>query len=240
MDCFEIKARLLLKYDIDYKKSLQPLSKLISSSLYKSPLKEIHSRKGFKYYSFSNLLKISPKGIYKKGENGFIVRTISEKIAKELSKALFLYEDDFFTVKEVSIKKISRKPINYLISLNPVIVTYTPKNSRPRQWTSESEAGVEYLIESLHKNLVKKYESFYNEKLESEDNFIEFLQIKNAKPLSIFYDKNGKEFRLLGNKLFIVPKNDENSQKLAFTALCTGLGEKNALGGGFCMGGWRR
>jgi len=41
--------------------------------------------------------------------------------------------------------------------------------------------------------------------------------------------------RLFGNKLKIVPNEDETSQKLAFVALSCGLGEKQSYGGGFCL-----
>ena len=48
--------------------------------------------------------------------------------------------------------------------------------------------------------------------------------------------KDGGFIRFFGNKLRIVPNEDELSQKLAFTALACGLGEKNSYGGGFCLG----
>ena len=236
MNCYQIQIELFLKFQIDHKRSLEPLSKLLSSCLYKISLKTLHEEKGFKYYTFSNLLKISKSGVYQKGENGFIFRTADEKTAMELMRVLFEYEDEYFKVKEISLKKISQKPIKSILSVNPVIISYTPKNSKARQWTFESERGVEYLLEQLHKNLAKKYESFYQEKIPKNRNFIEMIQLKNQKPLSIYYHKDSKEFRLFGNKFYIVPKDDTISQKLAFMALSSGLGEKNALGGGFCRG----
>jgi len=236
MHYFEINITLLLKYEIDYKRSLEPLSKVISSSLCKTSLKELHKRNSFKYYVFSNFLKISSNGIYPKGKNEFLFKTADEKTATKLLQVLFDYEDRFFKIEEISIKKVSQKPIKSLLSINPVIVTYTQKNSKPKQWTFESEIGLEYLIDNLHNNLIKKYEGFYGQKIPKCKNFIEMIQIKNQKPLSIFYHKNEKEFRLFGNKFYIVPKDDELSQKLAFMALSSGLGEKNALGGGFCRG----
>ncbi len=239
MNLFEIKVSLILKYEINYIRSLEAISKLISSALCKTSLKELHNKKDFKFYSFSNFLKIFSDGIYKTGENEFLFRTPDERILKELSGTFFGYEDEFFKIKTVSIQIISKKPIKSLISLNPVIVTYTPKDSKPLQWTFESEAGLEYLLKTLHNNLIKKYEIFYNEKLPDTDNFIEMIQIKNQKPLSLVYHKNQKEFKLLGNKFYIVPKENEISQKLAFLALSAGLGEKNALGGGFCKGYFR-
>ena len=42
-----------------------------------------------------------------------------------------------------------------------------------------------------------------------------------------------KKGKIYGNKLFIRPKSDEISQKLACLAIAEGLGEKNPLGYGF-------
>ena len=85
---------------------------------------------------------------------------------------------------------------------------------------------------------MKKYELMTGEKIEMNESFIQLFSILNKKPLKVVYehkDKGGRVF--LGNKFKIVPNDDDNSQKLAFTALACGLGEKNSLlGAGFCLG----
>jgi CRISPR-associated endoribonuclease Cas6 len=82
----------------------------------------------------------------------------------------------------------------------------------------------------LQDNLLRKYEMIYNEKLNPENNFIEYFQIKNNKPQTLFF----KSIKFFGWKLYIIPRNDEISQKLAFIALGSGLGHKNSsVGGGF-------
>jgi CRISPR-associated endoribonuclease Cas6 len=47
--------------------------------------------------------------------------------------------------------------------------------------------------------------------------------------------KDNKDIRFFGNKLRIIPNEDEVSQRLAFTAFGCGLGEKNSYGGGFVL-----
>ena len=91
-----------------------------------------------------------------------------------------------------------------------------------------------------HDNLEKKYKSFFGEEIaldSAAQNFIQLLELKNRKPQTIKVKKDGGFIRFFGNKLRIVPNEDELSQKLAFTALACGLGEKNSYGGGFCLGG---
>ena len=86
-------------------------------------------------------------------------------------------------------------------------------------------------MQALHNNLVKKYKDLFGD-IETDENFIELLEIKNRLPIAMKY-KNG---RIYGNKFFIRPKGDAVSQKLAFMVLADGLGEKNSLGFGFCKG----
>jgi CRISPR-associated endoribonuclease Cas6 len=68
-------------------------------------------------------------------------------------------------------------------------------------------------------------------------NFIQLIELKNRVPQNITITKDGKKIRFFGNKLRIIPNEDNVSQKLAFTALGCGLGEKNSYCGGFCI--WR-
>ena len=63
------------------------------------------------------------------------------------------------------------------------------------------------------------------------------MEINNQKPAVIVYEKDGKEIKFLGNKFKLIFNDDELSQRLAWTSLSCGLGEKNALvGAGFCVG----
>ncbi len=231
MQYFELKIELTLKSSIPFQKSLEPLSKLISTAIMNSSFKELHKKRGFKYYVFSNLVEISEDKVYKAGKNSFLFRTPNEKLATQVAKSLFGYEDNIFKTNGISQKTIVYQYINSLITLNPAFVTFT-KESKPKFWTFFEDGDIIFLIKALHNNLVKKYESFYGEKLDCKDNFIDYFQIKNHTPQTIFY----KGAKFFGNKFYIVPKSDEVSQKLAFMALSCGLGEKNSIGGGFCVG----
>jgi len=104
-----------------------------------------------------------------------------------------------------------------------------------RFWMKEDE--IMLLQNQLQQNLLNKYKSFYGEELQPQQNFIQLLELKNNRAQTIkLTNKNGKSYRLFGNKFRIIPNEDEVSQKLAFLALAVGLGEKSSYGGGFCVG----
>lgn len=230
MQYYRLKIDIDVRTSLHFQKSLEPLSKLIYTAIMNSPLQKLHLQKGgFKHYVFSNLVKTSQDKIYPEGKNFFFFRTPKKELAFNVAKKLIGYEDKIFKVLGVGMKEANIKHINSFITINPAVMTFT-KNGKRRNWTIYEDGDISFLMDALHNNLVKKYEDLYDKKLETKENFIELLEIKNQKPLAMKY-KNGKIF---GNKFYIVPKGDKASQKLAALALAEGLGEKNTLGFGFC------
>jgi CRISPR-associated endoribonuclease Cas6 len=223
MRYYEINISVDLKSRLHFQKSPEAISKLISTGLIKGGYKE-HDVKKVKHYVFSNLGK-AKDGFFEKGNITF--RTFDKSLAEILVSGLMFSKDKIFNVKNIGFKEIKYKPIKAMISVNPVFVMI--KGSK-NYWTFEKSGEFNVLLRALESNLLRKYESFFNEKLTPSNNFIEYFQIKNNTPQS-FYFKGG---RLFGNKFYIIPREDEISQKLAFTALACGLGHKNsAVGGGF-------
>jgi len=232
MKFYEIKINLVLHTPLHFQKSLEPLSKLIATALMRSPLQKLHLQKGgFKHYVLSNLIETSQDKIYPKRNNFFFFRTPKKELAIAISSVLIGYKDNLFDVKNVQIREATFRRISSLITLNPFVMSFT-KDGRVRNWTMYEDGDIFFLQNALHNNLVKKYEDLFGQKLDTKENFIEFFELKNQKPIVMHY-KGGKIF---GNKCYIVPKNDEVSQKLAALALTEGLGEKNSLGFGFCKG----
>lgn len=227
MHYYEIKISVGLKSDLHFQKSPQAISKLISTALIKGGYEE-HFDVKVKNYVFSNLGK-AKNGIYK--ENGTIYfRSFDINLTQMLLKGLFLNENDkIFDIKDARYKKISYRPITALKTLNP---TFVKIKENGRFWTVRENGDIEVLLKALEANLIRKYESFFKEKLLVKDRFVEFLRIDNKTPYT-FYVKKGRVF---GNIFYLVPKDDEVSQKLAFTALANGLGHLNSsLGGGYCI-----
>jgi len=235
MKYFELTCTAYLKKDIGFKESFGLLSKYISFSMSQSQtLKTLHEKRGFKHYTFGNFFPTEKERIYKKGNNyRFTLRSLDEQFIDILSQTLRQNIDNpNFQVIDTHKKRVKQFFISELYSATPVIVTI----EKGLFWTMEKDGNIMKLQKQLHDNLEKKYQSFFDEQIKGEQNFIQLLEIKNRVPQNIEITKNGKKVRLFGNKFRIVPHEDEISQKLAFVALACGLGEKNSFGGGFCLG----
>jgi len=234
MKYFELKCEAYLKKDIIFQESFDAISKYISFSLMRSPLNNFHTRDGFKHYTFGSFYPLEKSKIYKSGNiYKFTLRSLNEEFINYVSIALRenINNPNFLVLKTTK-TVIKQYLISELYSATPVIVTL----DRGVYWSVDKSGDILLLQKQLHDNLEKKYKIFFAINLETNHNFIQLLEIKNQKPQSIYFTKDKKSVRLFGNKFKIIPNDDEISQKLAFTALACGLGEKNSFGGGFCLG----
>ena len=234
MKYYELTCTAYLKQDISFKDSFEVIAKYISFAMANDLLlKELHFKNGFKFYVFDNFYPIEPNKIYKKDNNyKFKIRSLHKEFIELLSKKLREnINNPNFLVVQTRKKEVKQFFIKELYSITPVITT----TKEGHYWTIQKDGDILKLQRLLQDNLEKKYQAFFNQKITPSQNFIQLLELKNQKPQSIWNSKNGKHFRFFGNKFKIIPNEDDISQKLAFIALGTGLGEKNAFGGGFCL-----
>jgi CRISPR-associated endoribonuclease Cas6 len=233
MKSFELTCTVYLKKDIHFLDSFEVIAKYISYTIHLSGLNEIHEGKGYKYYTFGSFVPVEQDKTYKKGKiYRFTIRTLN----KTLSIALLNYlkqniNNENFTIVEIRKKEIAQFFIEEIYSASPVITSI----DNGKFWTIKESGDIEQLVRLLHNNAEKKYRSFFNEDIDVKQNFIQLIEIKNRTPQSIVINKDDKNVRFFGNKFRIIPNEDSVSQKLAFTVLSCGLGEKNAFGGGFCI-----
>jgi len=225
MEYYQLNIKTKLKSSIHFQKAPEAISKLISTALINSGY-ESHNEKKPKNYVFSNLGKANEKGYFEKhGQISF--RSFKKEIVKKVYDSLMFYEDNIFKIENIGFKKAEYKPIKTIITLNPVFVVL--KNGD--FWTFNKTGEMISLFEAIHKNLVRKYETVFGERLQKLNWFIEYIQVKNNKPFTYYY----KGIKFFGYKFYIHPRNDEISQKLAFIAMGAGLGHKNSsVGGGYC------
>lgn len=245
MKIFELRCIAYLKQDIAFDESFDCISKFINYSIcQKEEYVLKHNKNVFNNYCFGSFMPIQIDKLYKKGNTyNFTIRTIDEKFATELVNLLRVnINNPFLQIVQVERRDIKPFFISELYSATPVIMSLKKEDISSYQlfWTLEKSGDIIELQNQLQDNLLKKYEEFFGEKLEVNQNFIQLLEIKNQKPQSIYFTttKNEiqKRIRLLGNKFRIVPNEDEISQKLAFLTLGVGLGEKSSYGGGFMIG----
>ncbi len=242
MKYFELSTTVYLQNNLHYLELHDKLSRFINEAFNdKDELSKKHFDKGYKHYCFDLLYNPSiaiKKGVYQK-ENSykFRMRSPDKEFLESLQNRLSEVKNPNFTYIASQMRTIKQFFVQSITSITPTIVSVDKEGQKqPIQWTIEKDGDILKLQKQLHENLLKKYESFYGEKLDDIQNFIQLLEIKNHKPQTIRIEKNGKKIRIFGNKFMIVPNEDEVSQKLAFLALSCGLGEKNSLGGGFCVG----
>ena len=235
MHYFELRCKAYIKQNFDFKESFWIISKFISFSLAKEKrfLQE-HNKNRFKTYSFSSFVACEKNKPPKKIEEGtllcFRIRTIDKELAFLLPKLLEQNTNNqFFSVVAIQKKEIKPFFITELYTLTPTVISIENEGF----WSLQN-GDITLLQRRLHENSVKKYEQFYGD-IAPMQNFIQLLELKNKTPQFITLKKDAKIIKLLGNKFRIVPNEDEVSQKLAFLALGVGLGEKNSLGGGFCI-----
>lgn len=234
MKYFELICTAYIKQDVEFEESFEIISKYISFTMARAKLEVMHNHKGFKHYVYGGFLPLEREKLYKQGGTyKFSIRSFDEEFINTLSKTLRENIDNAnFLVLQTEKKRVKQFFISELYSATPVIVS--TKNGR--FWTMQESGDIMRLQKQLHGNLEKKYQSYFNAELKSPQNFIQLLEIKNRVPQNIKIHKDGKRVTFFGNKFKIVPNEDELSQKLAFTALACGLGEKNAFGGGFLLG----
>ena len=233
MQYFELKCTAYIKNNIRFENSFELISKYINYSMFHDGLEEVHQKDGFKHYNFGGFMPLEKDKTYKQGSTySFTIRSFDKHFIDTLSSTLRQNIDNpNFLIVQTTLKTIKQFFITELYSATPVIVSIDGKF-----WTLKDNDDIMQLQKQLHDNLEKKYQSFFNEKLKSLQNFIQLLEVKTKFVQKIEVTKQQKDITFLGNKFKIVPNEDEMSQKLAFTALACGLGEKNSFGGGFCLG----
>lgn len=219
----ELVVTMLLQVDLAAEKSYEYLSRIISQTMLKDPqLKEMHGRQGLKGYSFCNLYPLEKDKIYKK--NRAYLWHIRSFDVDFLMKIKYLLSHMQCGVVASEIKTFEYKPISRLKTLTPIVLTVENKS-----WVKEN--GIKIVMERTHINALKKYRTFIGEMAEPQENFIEYINLLNEKPIKIPYKNNS----FLGHKVEVGVKSDKVSQKLALAAIGAGMLEKNSIGFGYCL-----
>ena len=230
MEYYELTFTVSPIKDIPFEDCSIKIGEIINKSMLQDgALKKFHKDTGYKFYVYSNFYPIEKDKIYRQGRIYVLkFRTLDLEFAQKIKQFLSKTKNDLFSILAVQLETFEKKYISNLYSVTPVVVTLQSS----RNWVKEDDIFI--LQQKLQANLEKKYNDFFNEKLQPTQNFIQRIEIKNIKPMVTKY----KNTKIFGNKFKIYVNEDEVSQKLAFIAMATGLGEKgSSMGLGFCMGG---
>lgn len=200
------------------------LNKLIDTAIMQTEeMQTLHISREYKFYCFSGLKPIETDGIYKKGNiYTFVLRTVDEKLAQYFKATLAQQYTKSLKALTVETKIIRRKPIEKIYTLTPIILKFDTG-----YW--QSKYSEEIFEKRIRENMIKKYNTFNNVKLDEDFELFNHIKFDNQKPVAFPY----KGVTLLGDKVTLEIATNDSAQELAYLAIGSGLGEMNARGAGF-------
>ena len=168
-------------------------------------------------------MPLEADGIYKSGNiYTFVLRTVDEKLTQLFRTQLPQQYTKTLKILTVEQKEIRKKPIEKIFTLTPGIMKFD--NGYWKTHYSE-----EIFEKRLRENMIKKYNTLSQTKLDEDFELFQYIKFDNQKPIA-FHCKN---ITLLGDKVTLGIATNQVAQQLAYMTIGTGLGEINARGAGF-------
>lgn len=221
MIVYEIRVKVYLFKDVIINNIQTELCRLIDYCLGgDKKWIEFHNKNEFKNYCFDSLYPLAEDKIYKKDKvYTLTIRTIDKDLADYFNENLHNMSSNSMKCLTSKIRIIPKKHIEKIYSITPLII-----KSENGYW--RDNLNINEFEERIKINLIKKYNSINNTKINEDFDFYSNIEFKNKKPCSINY----KNVKLLGDKISLNICNDEISQELAYMSLGTGIGEMNSRG----------
>ncbi|GAA0123524.1 MAG: CRISPR-associated endoribonuclease Cas6 [Clostridium argentinense] len=229
MKVYEITLKIFLLKDLPMNNAYEQLSELIDKSLCKDEeLLTLHNENKYKYYTFALPYKLEQDKIYRAGNLYSVkIRTVDEKILENLKTQLVNMYTSVIKALTIEVKVIPKKHISTIYSITPIVI-----KTDNGYW--KGNLSLDQYEKRIKENLIKKYNQFFNEKINEDFPLYNFIKFDNKKPIGIKY----KNITLLGDKLTLNIADDEISQRMAYLALGAGLGEISSRGMGFVNYKW--
>ena len=223
----ELKIRVQLKEDIPVDRVMEVEAGFIDSMLAKDESwLRFHEENKSKLYSFSGLWPIEKNGVYKKGKCYVItIRSVDEGFVSYVG--MCNHTDPKMETLEVSYKQISKKLIEKIYTLTPVVL-----KAEDGYWRKQK--NLDDFERLLFENAIKKYNQFTGEKADEDFELYTDIFFLNRKPISSRY----KNIHLIGDKIELRISDNPQAQELAYFITAVGLGENCSRGFGFCNYKW--
>ena len=230
MKSWVLELKVFLLEDIESHSAIEKIAAFIDSTFDKSEYwKKYHKDKKVKEYCFNSFYPVKVNA--QKYNAGEIYTVQIRTISKELKEHFMKYLKDNIT-KELKGLIIKEKEIKYRYIDKLVSVTPTIIKTENGYW--RENITLEEYENRLKLNIIKKYNSIFNENLDENVDLFNFIEFKNKVPVKVKY----KNISLLGDKLVLGIAKNETAQKLAFLCLSVGLGEMNARGFSYMNPRW--
>jgi len=226
LNVYEIKVKIYLLEDISLQDSLEKIAAFIDLSFLRTKeMNEFHLQNKFKNYSFSSFFPYAENSIYKKDNlYTIIIRTVDNNLAKHF-KCLSEISTDFIKGLVTNESLIYKRALEEISSLTPVIIRIPYKDG---YW--KNNGTIQDFVEGINKNIIRKYNEFTNNEIDSNEIIFESVTFTNRTPISTSY----KGRKLLADKVKLSIAGSSIAQDISFFALGTGLLLANARGYGFC------
>lgn len=229
MNIYMLTIKCYIVSEISKDNSLEFICDLVDTTLAKnSKYLEFHNENCFKNYSFNDLYPIEENKIYK-ADNiySFQLRTVDKELGAYLSNELINASNKKIKVLKIDLKIIKQKHIDKIYSITPMVL-----KTDTGYW--KGNLSIEDFENRLRTNLIKKYNTFTNDKVNENFPLFTSIEFKNKKPIGV----NFKNIKILGDKISLNISDDEISQKIAYFAIAVGLGEMNSRGLGYVNYRW--
>lgn len=210
---------------------------------------EIHNKKGYKFFCFSNIFPYGD-GRIKEGEiKNFLISSPSQKIINAITEYLSEKKgeivnigENLFSIKSWSVFNVSLPYKNVRISTATPIIIRIPERMYETYGIPESDRKKSYIywrpmypfkafVKQLSENLIKKFNDFYGTEIQSYDLFEEFV-FKKSVNLRLVIE--GKSYGASGSLWeFAWSYMDAVQRRVIEFGLDAGFGERNSWGFGF-------
>ena len=229
MNVFQIKLKIFILKNIPIEDSQEIVSAFIDGGLSKdNRLLELHESNKFKGYCFDAPYPLEEDKIYKKDKiYTLTIRTIDKELADFFANKLVNEFNANIKGLTSEVRILPKKHIEKIYSITPTVM----KND-DGYW--KNKIKLDEFEKRLKVNLIKKYNSITNSKIDEDFQLYSTIEFKNRKPISIKY----KNIKLLGDKISLNITENETAQELAYMSLGTGIFEMNARGYGFVNYKW--
>lgn len=199
---------------------------------------DFHDSKDFKFFTFSNII-FSKFEVTKEGFNS-IDGTINFQISSPDSKLLRKIINGFIKNNQVTINGNEFTMINIVMqkepeftdkmefrTMSPIVVnSYKQIDGEMRKWDLSPDD--ENFFPFIERNLIKKYNQFFNEEL-TQDSIKVSSNMKNVKKKRVTIKRNKSQQHYVCYMMDIILEGDPKVIKFAYDC---GLSNKNSMGFG--------
>lgn len=225
----ELKVKVYLLKDIKFNDVNAAISGVIDRCLGKNKdYLKFHEENNYKNYCFNLLYPLEKTKCYSAGNiYTFMLRSVDEKFINYIIKNLVNEYTDKIKVLTIESSEVPKKIINYVYSITPVVIKLDAGYWR-------NNISVQEFERKIQENIIKKYNDFYDTKIDENFELFNNIKFNNIKPVATKY----KNVTMLGDKLNIKVAENSMAQELSYFMLGVGLGEMNSRSFGFVNYKW--